>query len=509
MSKWSTKLTNSFTGEAITLTANDKFVLQTKVAQKQAQWTVQHDRLQQRELKEQAAAQAKEQTADAQSEIAAYKGILTATLSVDDKVDWEQLRKQDAFPRPEPKLSDYLAIDPKMKFFGFVPLVKSSIDKKQADAQTKLEEAAENYSKEKQEFLQQQATFNADLAAKQQRYEAGDKGGVTDYLHLVLDRSKYPDSLNLNYDLSYEPNGKVLLVEVEMPHKDKVPKVTEYVFSPSKQETSTREMKAKEFEEFYNATLYQIAIRTMHEVFESDYAGTVDMAVLNGIVEGFDPKTGKDFRNCIVSVQVTKSQFSELNLERIAPQECFRYLKGVSAGSLVNLAPVRPIMILNKEDNRIIQADDILDGFDENRNLATMDWQQFEVLTRDLLQKEFGTSGCKVEVTRASRDLGVDAIVFDEDPIRGGKFMIQAKRYNNLVPVSAVRDLFGTVMNEGAVKGILVTTSYYGPESLEFVKNKPLTLINGEELMYLFNKHGYKLKIEIQKKQAAASYSPY
>ena len=202
MSKWSTKLTNSFTGEAITLTANDKFVLQTKVAQKQAQWTVQHDRLQQRELKEQAAAQAKEQTADAQSEIAAYKGILTATLSVDDKVDWEQLRKQDAFPRPEPKLSDYLAIDPKMKFFGFVPLVKSSIDKKQADAQTKLEEAAENYSKEKQEFLQQQATFNADLAAKQQRYEAGDKGGVTDYLHLVLDRSKYPDSLNLNYDLS-------------------------------------------------------------------------------------------------------------------------------------------------------------------------------------------------------------------------------------------------------------------------------------------------------------------
>ena len=301
----------------------------------------------------------------------------------------------------------------------------------------------------------------------------------------------------------------MLLVEVEMPHKDKVPKVTEYVFSPSKQETSTREMKAKEFEEFYNATLYQIAIRTMHEVFESDYAGTVDMAVLNGIVEGFDPKTGKDFRNCIVSVQVTKSQFSELNLERIAPQECFRYLKGVSAGSLVNLAPVRPIMILNKEDNRIIQADDILDGFDENRNLATMDWQQFEVLTRDLLQKEFGTSGCKVEVTRASRDLGVDAIVFDEDPIRGGKFMIQAKRYNNLVPVSAVRDLFGTVMNEGAVKGILVTTSYYGPESLEFVKNKPLTLINGEELMYLFNKHGYKLKIEIQKKQAAASYSPY
>jgi restriction system protein len=71
--------------------------------------------------------------------------------------------------------------------------------------------------------------------------------------------------------------------------------------------------------------------------------------------------------------------------------------------------------------------------------------------------------------------------------------------------VSAVRDLYGTVMNEGAVKGILVTTSYYGPEARDFAKDKPLTLINGEQLMYLFNKHGYQVKIELQKKQAAAS----
>jgi len=35
-----------------------------------------------------------------------------------------------------------------------------------------------------------------------------------------------------------------------------------------------------------------------------------------------------------------------------------------------------------------------------------------------------------VKVTQASRDRGVDAIAFDPDPIRGGKFVIQAKRYN-------------------------------------------------------------------------------
>jgi restriction system protein len=48
----------------------------------------------------------------------------------------------------------------------------------------------------------------------------------------------------------------------------------------------------------------------------------------------------------------------------------------------------------------------------------------------------------------------VAAIAFDFDPIKGGKFVIQAKQYNKVVPVSAARDLYGTILNEGDVKGI-------------------------------------------------------
>lgn len=105
---------------------------------------------------------------------------------------------------------------------------------------------------------------------------------------------------------------------------------------------------------------------------------------------------------------------------------------------------------------------------------------------RQLFEKMFTENGAEVKVTRASRDGGVDAVVFDPDPIRGGKFVIQAKRYTNVVPVSAVRDLYGTVINEGATKGILVTTSYFGSDSIEFAKDKPLTLIDGSNLVYLF-----------------------
>ena len=126
-----------------------------------------------------------------------------------------------------------------------------------------------------------------------------------------------------------------------------------------------------------------------------------------------------------------------------------------------------------------------------------MDWQDFEHLIREIFEKEFSTNGGEVKVTQASRDGGVDAIAFDPDPIRGGKIVIQAKRYTNTVGVAAVRDLYGTVVNEGATKGILVTTTDYGPDAYNFAKNKPITLMNGANLLYLLEKHGHKARIDI------------
>ena len=127
-----------------------------------------------------------------------------------------------------------------------------------------------------------------------------------------------------------------------------------------------------------------------------------------------------------------------------------------------------------------------------------MDWEEFEHLIREVFEQEFSQNGGEVKITQASRDGGVDAVAFDPDPIRGGKIVIQAKRYTNVVGVSAVRDLYGTVMNEGATKGILVTTADYGPDSYAFAKGKPLTLLNGANLLHLLAKYGHKASIDLK-----------
>ena len=88
--------------------------------------------------------------------------------------------------------------------------------------------------------------------------------------------------------------------------------------------------------------------------------------------------------------------------------------------------------------------------------------------------------------------------MFDPDPLRGGKFVIQAKRYTRVVDVSAVRDLYGTVLNEGANRGILVTTSSYDRDAHEFAKGKPLTLLTGNHLLALLERHGYKFRIDLE-----------
>jgi restriction system protein len=500
---------NTITGEVLRIKAADKYTLQEKVNNKLNTWSNQNTRLSLKLEKEENIKSTLSNTKKALSEIESYRNLLSQTLKVNDKIDWNSLYDKKLFNLKKPLLSDFLKNSSLNEVLKFLPIIGNSIKKSEEEANTKYKQSIENWHKQEKEFYKEQKVFNNSIEQRKNDYELLNSEGITNYFDLVLENSKYPESLNLNYEFYFQPESKLLIIDIDLPNKEDVPKIIEYKYPPSKQEITTKEMKTKEFEDFYNQIIYQITLRTIHEIFESDYCKIVEIIVLNGWIDGTDSKTGKDFRNCIVSLQTTKKEFEEINLAKVKPQDCFKHLKGVSAGSLVNLSPVRPIMVLNKNDNRIIKASNLLENFDESSNLASMRWEDFEVLVRDLFGKEFSSETCTVEVTRASRDAGVDAIAFDEGPIKGGKFVIQAKRYNNLVPVSAVRDLYGTVLNEGAVKGILVTTSYFGPDALEFVKNKPLTLINGEQLLYLFNKHGYKMKIELQKKQAPVSLNSY
>ncbi len=113
--------------------------------------------------------------------------------------------------------------------------------------------------------------------------------------------------------------------------------------------------------------------------------------------------------------------------------------------------------------------------------------EQFESLIVHLLQKmEF-----VVEHTGKTGDGGIDIKAELPIPIRGGKFIIQCKRYNKdtKVDVKDIRELFGVIHAEMANKGILITTSDFTSKAIDFAKGKPIELIDGDKLNSLLNQY--------------------
>ena len=288
-----------------------------------------------------------------------------------------------------------------------------------------------------------------------------------------------------------------MVVEYQLPLEESMPSVKGVTYVQSRAELKESHISAREKTALYESVLHQIALRTIHELYEADEAGAFEAVVFNGWVDRVDPATGNRSDSCIMSVHARREEFLELNLAQVEPRACYRTLKGVSAAKLATLTPVQPILQLDTGDRRFVESRDIAKDLSADMNLATMDWENFEHLVREIFEQEFVSEGGEVKVTQASRDGGVDAIAFDPDPIRGGKYVIQAKRYTRTVGVTAVRDLYGTVLHEGADRGILVTTADYGADSVNFASDKPLTLINGAQILSLLEKHGHRARIDI------------
>ncbi|OAK75478.1 restriction endonuclease [Lederbergia galactosidilytica] len=522
---------------------SDPYVVEQKARYQKQQWNEMWKKRQEAERKramreaaviekEEKKAYAIQLTNDATEKIKELDTILISTLGINDALDWEKLKDTEEFPEHEPDKPKEIEIPespkeedekyrPKLGIFD--SLIKSKKEKKISDMRNlfkadldlwekKVEEAnSENeqsnmlYEEAFNQWLERQKKYREDQAEKnkaidnqRENYEKGLPTAIIDYCDMVLSNSLYPDYFPQKYDIDYNPETKLLIVDYSCPSPDDLPNVKEVKYIQSRDELKESYLSAAAMNKMYDSVLYQITLRSLHELFEADVANYIDAIVFNGWVESIDKALGKETNSCILSIQVSKEEFLEINLSQVDPKLCFKNLKGIGSSKLNSLTPIAPIIKIDRDDPRFVSSYDVTDSLDETDNLAVMDWQDFEHLIRELFEKEFNQSGGEVKITRASKDGGVDAVAFDPDPIRGGKIVIQAKRYTNVVGVSAVRDLYGTVMNEGATKGILVSTADYGPDAYNFAKAKPLTLLNGNNLLHLLQKHGHRAKIDLK-----------
>ncbi len=338
------------------------------------------------------------------------------------------------------------------------------------------------------------ARRRAEVDALRLDYEGGRKEGVRHYCEAVLSGLSNPDGWPESFKIAYVPESKQLVVEYDLPGFDIIPEIAAHKYVRSRREFVTTNRSEAERKRMYAALIAQASLRVVHVLFNADYAGHVESIVFNGHVDAIDQATGHQVHPCLVTLRTTRAIFADLDLGRVDPETCLKGLNASVSKRPTDLVPVRPVLEFSMVDPRFVQEEEILSGLDNRTNLMNLNPREFESLITNLFSK----MGLETRQTRPSRDGGVDCVAYDPRPIFGGKVVIQAKRYKNTVGVSAVRDLYGTVQNEGASKGILVTTSGYGRASFEFANGKPLELLNGSNLLYLLAEHaGIEAKIEV------------
>ena len=500
--------------------ADDPYVVQQKAHNAMSKWDQMWNRRQEKEAKANSIQEKKEQasqrTREAEEAFARLDTILAHTLTVNDAVDWQSLKSTANYSVPEP-LPVAVACEPNRTDWKYQVklgildwLLASRRIAKRLKANEQYEADYELWEKHRQEveaeyaaqlakwqrdrdrYIAERDATNAAIDKQRNAYLKKDNPqAILDYCDLVLSNSEYPDYFPQSYEFEYNPETKLLIVDYQLPSKDDIPTLVEVRYVQSRNELTEKHLSESQLNKRYDSLLYQIAIRTIHELYEADQIDALASIVFNGYVNATDPATGQEHNSCILSLQAGSDEFKQINLAKIDPKACFRSLKGVSASKLHSLTPVAPILRIDREDSRFVPSYAVAESVG-GANLAAMDWEDFEHLIREVFEKEFASAG------GASRDGGIDAVVFDPDPIRGGKIVIQAKRYTNTVGVSAVRDLYGALINEGANKGILVTTSDYGPDAHQFARGKPISLLSGAQLLFLLEKHGHKARIDLR-----------
>jgi restriction system protein len=314
---------------------------------------------------------------------------------------------------------------------------------------------------------------------------AKDPRAVAAYFELILASMSLPSVFPQRLQIAYVPDSRQLVVEYELPKSDIVPPVKSFKWVQTTDAISEAARSAIDAKALYGSVLAQTTLAVLYTLFAADRHGTFDTLVFNGIVDTTDPATGHAIQPCLVTLRTTRDVFGQLDLAHVEPAACLRHLGAGVSKSPTELIPVRPVIEFSMVDPRFIDTQEVLSGLDQRTNLMDLSPGEFEGLITNL----FSRMGLEARQTQASRDGGVDCVAFDPRPIFGGKVIIQAKRYKNTVGVSAVRDLFGTLQNEGASKGILVTTSGYGQACYEFASGKPIELIDGANLLYLLAEH--------------------
>lgn len=303
--------------------------------------------------------------------------ILSATLGVDDFVDLEELRvtvSHPAFPHaelevPTPAIVPITAtpepvfVEPeapkgiasvfgaKKKHATAVADARAAFDAAhrewKAEADTiparqlaqmqqrdateqarlgKLQAARDAFAQECQARESEVAVANEKLDALIGGLAAGEHAAVQEYVGIVLSNSVYPEILSVEHDYEFDPDTRELALTVLISPPDRLPTEKNYRYVKAKDEIAATPLSNSDLKARYASIVHQVALRTLHEIFEADRAARIQTITLRVASEVKDPATGLARRLAFVGVAAERDSFVAFDLRNIVPMATLEHL---------------------------------------------------------------------------------------------------------------------------------------------------------------------------------------
>ena len=113
--------------------------------------------------------------------------------------------------------------------------------------------------------------------------ESGADAAIQEYVAIVLGNSVYPEVLSVEHDFDFDSDTKELALTVLMSAPDLLPTEKGYRYVKAKDEITATALPKKDQKARYAGAVYQVALRTLHEVFEADRAEQINTIALGDI----------------------------------------------------------------------------------------------------------------------------------------------------------------------------------------------------------------------------------
>ena len=162
---------------------------------------------------------------------------------------------------------------------------------------------------------------------------------IEDYVGVVLSNSVYPDSFPVEHDYSFDLATRELTLKVNIPEPSAVPTVKEYRYVKAKDEITASQLPAKAQKDRYTSALHQVALRSMHEVFEADRAGKIHSISLTVGVNRLAPATGLPEYVPLAVAAADRDTFNSFDLGKVTPLATLHHLGAAVSKSPFDLAP--------------------------------------------------------------------------------------------------------------------------------------------------------------------------